>query len=380
MLPYPVSAYPPALPPKMAAFPADAAPQGLSYTAPTPAPSGPSPSYIDASGAKVFQPPILSPAAIRLRNRPDAIRRFVVLGDAGTGEQPQYDIATAMGRTFAEKPFASALILGDNVYPNGEPDKFDQCIGRPYQPLRDAGVRFYPVLGNHDVHLSPGDAQLRYWSVPRFYSKRIGNVEIFALDTTLFFPGYGKHGYVPDPNVTVKMAARELDWLNKALAASTARFKIVYGHYPLYSVTERSEPPGMRAQLRGLLEPLMARYGVDAYLAGHDHDYEKTRRLPDGVQHFVSGAAGRLNKVGTDGPLEPPMEKVITQRHFMLFEERPEGLTYQVVSGEGQVLDGGLIPAKQRFPAANPEPGRGALIPGGLIPATHWFPAVAPAA
>lgn len=305
-------------------------------------------SFVDKDGAKVFQPTLSSPAMRLLQMRPDALRRFVVLGDAGTGERPEYDVAGRMEQLFQQKPFASALVLGDNVYPNGEPERFDLCIGRPYQPLRDLGVRFYPVLGNHDVHLSPGDAQLRYWNVPRFYNQRIGNVEIFALDTTLFFPGYGRRDYVPDPNVTMRMASKELDWLNKALAASTARFKIVYGHYPLYSVSEHSEPPGLQAQLRGLLEPLMARYGVDAYLAGHNHDYEKTRPLPDGIQHFVSGAAGRLNKLAPDGQFEPPIEKVITQRHFMLFEEKPEGLTYQVFSKDGAVLDTGLIPEKRR--------------------------------
>ncbi len=287
-----------------------------------------------------------TPHETLLLNDPMALRRFAVFGDSGTGEPAQYTMAEAMRRTFLQKPFASALMMGDNVYPNGEPERFEQAIGAPYRPLQAMGTRFYPVLGNHDIHLSQGDAQLRYWGVPRFYNQRLGNTEIFALDTTLFFPGYGRHGYVPNPAQTAQMASRELTWLDSALKASNAKYKVVYGHYPLYSMEEHNEPPGMQAQLRWLLEPVMARNAVTMYLAGHNHDYEKTGALNSGIQHFVSGAGGRLREKPLEPVLIAPIQKVIAERHFMFFEEKSEGLSYQVLNKDGLPLDSGVIPPR----------------------------------
>jgi hypothetical protein len=43
------------------------------------------------------------------------------------------------------------------------------------------------------------------------------------------------------------------------------------------------------------LQPLFVEYGVDLYLAGHDHILE-LRKPIDGVYHAISGAAGGPDK------------------------------------------------------------------------------------
>ncbi|MEB3286661.1 MAG: metallophosphoesterase [Vampirovibrionales bacterium] len=312
---------------------------------------------------------ITQPVPSLALEKTDAIKRFAVIGDAGTGEDGQFDIAQGLQREFQRQPFASTLVLGDNAYPKYQDASqleavFDRCIGTPYMPLKEQGIRFFPVLGNHDVDKQDfgGLNQLKYWSrlndifsneaqVPRYYSQRLGNTEIFALDATVFFPYYGD-SYNKNPQFAVEQAARQLQWLDQALGQSDARFKVVYGHYPIYSVTEGKEPPGFVAQWRQLIEPLLNKHGVDVYLAGHNHDYEKAE--VNGVHYFVSGAGGRLAEHKPSEDLFPiyPVEKMITQRHFMMFEEKPDGLAYQVIGQDANqqrvILDEGVIPDKKK--------------------------------
>ena len=291
----------------------------------------------------------------------NAIRRFAVLGDAGTADQGESSVTHMMQQAFHQNPFASVLVLGDNVYKtkaygNGDPLGFENSIHKPFKPLLDAGVSFYPVLGNNDVkYVDHGENQLHYWNRPRYYNQRIGNVELFALDTTLFFPAY-EHLYKQTTPV-LQEGAKELAWLDQTLAKSTAKYKIVYGHYPLYSINEGyREMPGLNSGMRQLLLPMLTKNHVDAYLGGHTHDYEKTGPLtPDGMRHFVSGAGGRLRDE-LPPSLHPPIEKFIRERHFMIFEEKPDGLYYQTVAYNGALLDSGMLPPKQQAQRNTPPP------------------------
>lgn len=293
-------------------------------------------------GWKTIQPDLFSPVRIEDAKN-GALQRFVVIGDAGNGLTPQFQIADQMLKTYQQKPFASVLVLGDNVYENGEPWKFDNVIEKPYKPLMNAGVRFYPVMGNHDVRSGFGPQQMAYWGAPQFYSRRMGNIEFFGIDTTVFLPGYDGC-YKTTPFLALQQAAVQLAWLDKALADSPAKYKIVYGHYPIYSSGLHGNKEDATVKLRQILEPVMAKNHVTAYLAGHEHHYEKSKPI-QGIQHFVSGAAGQLRQdVHYQANPPYPRESLIAKYHFMLFEETPQGLKYEVISRGGKTLESGLVP------------------------------------
>ena len=293
----------------------------------------------------------------------DALKRFAVIGDFGVGHHSQYleqngtsgedAVVHQMIKTFEKKPFASILTMGDNVYPYGEKRYFDEDIRKPFQAFRDQSVRFYPVLGNHDVRDgSQGGEQLKYWGTPRYYQTHIGNVDVFGIDTTLFFPGF-IYTYPHNPQQARQAAARQVAWLDKALKNSTAKYKIVYGHYPLHSLAEQvpSLDHGTSQVLRDTLEPILKRNGVDAYLAGHHHAYERTDINTTEVPDFVSGAGGALLNSKQLSQMDPsamkaPLKIFIPQRHFMLFEDTPAGLSFDAISETGEVLDHGIIKPK----------------------------------
>ena len=83
-------------------------------------------------------------------------------------------------------------------------------------------------------------------------------------------------------------------WLNKDLAGTDKRWRIVAFHHPLYS----SSSHGGDAQLRAVLEPVFQKHNVDIVFAGHDHTYERTYPIVSAVKsvhpitYVVAGGGG----------------------------------------------------------------------------------------
>ena len=84
-----------------------------------------------------------------LPNDPDSVK-FLVIGDSGTGDRYQYDVAAKIVDARMRFPFEFAIMLGDNLYGSERPNDYVNKFEKPYKPLLDAGVKFYASLGNHD--------------------------------------------------------------------------------------------------------------------------------------------------------------------------------------------------------------------------------------
>jgi acid phosphatase len=181
---------------------------------------------------------------------------FIFFGDAGTGDPDQFAVANAVAQWCGAHPCGFVALLGDNFYPAGVRSVRDPQWDRKFeQPYGALNLPFRPALGNHDYY-GHAAAQLRYhsarWSMPaRYYTYREGLAEFFVVDTERY-------------------TRREHAWLEKALAASDAPWKVVYGHHPIRSSGEHGDTP----KLRSKLAPLLDAAGVAFYLCGHDHDLE----------------------------------------------------------------------------------------------------------
>src|SRR6266542_2168056 len=108
--------------------------------------------------------------------------RFAVIGDNGTGHKAQYETARMMWSWHASFPYEFVLMLGDNLYGHERPGDFRRKFEEPYQPLLDAGVKFYASLGNHD---NPNERYYKPFNMggKRYYSVKFANAEFFALDS-----------------------------------------------------------------------------------------------------------------------------------------------------------------------------------------------------
>ena len=70
---------------------------------------------------------------------------------------------------------------------------------------------------------------------------------------------------------------------------SDATWIIATMHHPPYSGGYH----GSSTEVRAAFSPLFERYGVQLVLAGHDHDYQRSRVI-SGVTYVVTGGAAKL--------------------------------------------------------------------------------------
>jgi 3',5'-cyclic AMP phosphodiesterase CpdA len=260
--------------------------------------------------------------AVRLPNRPDSVK-FAAIGDNGTGERAQYEVADQMTKLQSTFPFDLVIMLGDNMYGGQRPADFVKKFEEPYRTLLGRRVKFQASLGNHD---RPENVSYELYNMngQRYYTYVRKNVRFFALDTTL-------------------MDRKQLDWLDAGLKDSREDWKICYFHHPLYSNASRH---GSSVDLRLLLEPLFVKYGVNVVFSGHDHVYERLKPQ-QGIYYFVSGAAGQLRK-GNMEPSDQTAASFDQDQSFMLAEVAGDELFFESVSRTGRVVDSGLINRQRR--------------------------------
>jgi Calcineurin-like phosphoesterase len=259
---------------------------------------------------------------VRLPNRPDSVK-FAAIGDNGTGDRPQYEVADQMTKLQSTFPFDLVIMLGDNMYGGQRPADFVKKFEEPYRTLLGRRVKFQASLGNHDRPENVG-YELYNMNGQRYYTYVRKNVRFFALDTTL-------------------MDRKQIDWLDAGLKDSREDWKICYFHHPLYSNASRH---GASVDLRLLLEPLFVKYGVNVVFSGHDHVYERLKPQ-QGIYYFVSGAAGQLRK-GNMEPSDQTAASFDQDQSFMLVEIAGDEMFFESVSRTGRVVDSGLINRQRR--------------------------------
>ncbi|HUR33069.1 MAG TPA: metallophosphoesterase [Vicinamibacterales bacterium] len=254
---------------------------------------------------------------ITLPNKPDSVK-FLAMGDNGTGERAQYEVADQMAAAHKQFAFDFAIMLGDNLYGSQRPADFVAKFERPYKALLDAGVKFYASLGNHDEQ---NNRFYKAWNMngERYYTYTKKNVRFFVLDSDYIDP-------------------KQLDWLTQQLKDSTDDWKIAYFHHPLYSSAGRH---GSETDLRLVLEPLFVKYGVNVVFSGHDHVYERIKPQK-GIFYFVSGSAGQLRP----GDLR---RSALTEvgfdqdQAFMLVEVDKDAMSVQAITRLGRTVDSATI-------------------------------------
>lgn len=249
----------------------------------------------------------------------DGSVRFLVIGDTGTGTPQQHELAEVMLRYRQAFPYEFVLMLGDNMYGGEKPEDFKLKFENVYKQLLDEKVTFYAALGNHD------EANQRFYELfnmkgEEFYRFTKGNMAFYALNSNY-------------------MEKRQLKWLDEELAKDTSEWKIVFMHHPPYSSGGKH---GSSSGLRGVVEPIFLKYGVNAVLAGHEHFYERVKPQK-GIYYFISGAGGKL-RPGDVKKNSPLTDKAFdTDMSFMLVEVAGDELHFQVISRKGETVDSGVL-------------------------------------
>jgi hypothetical protein len=279
-----------------------------------------------AQGTPAAPRPATGPTST-LPNDNDSVK-FLVIGDTGTGDRYQNEVAQRIAEAYKHFKFEFAIMLGDNLYGSEGPSAYVNKFERPYKPLLDDGVKFFAVIGNHDVqsemHYPPfnmgGQPYYTFRPDSTLIADLTGNdVQFFMLDTE-----------TPD--------GTQLAWLDREMGKSDARWKIPVFHRPIYTSGRYASPARI---FRSLLEPIFLRHDVKLALSGHEHFYERTKPQ-QGITYFISGAAGSLR---ANDLRRTPLTAVgfDTDYSFMLFEAAGDEMHFQSISRTGQSVDYGVI-------------------------------------
>jgi len=194
------------------------------------------------------------------------------------------------------------------------------------------------VIGNHDqmgqaAHPKVYCRQTGRAGKPTYYSATIGGVKVVALDVAErrhhggFAAGTAQH-----------------KWLRQLLVRRRqARCTVAVGHFPiflapwLYDNSDSSLHYNEVTGYEGTLLPMLLDAGVDLYLCGHHHIYERTR-----YRRLTQVIAGAPEEVAFKQLLSVPPNK-----HCRVVDERScyvrFTLTGKTIRGEAVALDGDVI-------------------------------------
>ena len=145
-----------------------------------------------------------------------------------------------------------------------------------------------------------------------YYTFSAGPVQFFALDTQ-----------------SIAVSERQLRWLDSELARSQARWKVVYGHHPIFSGGAYEDRPDLIAKLLPIL-----RNRADAYICGHDHNLQALR--PEGNLHFYIAGGGGAGLY----QLRPYDRSVFasSSNGFAVIEADSAQMSISLVDGTGKTL------------------------------------------
>lgn len=222
---------------------------------------------------------------------------FVVLGDpvdgtlVGAGDiascsyTRDSDTAALVAEVLAADSSASVFTVGDNVYPDGSAQFFNDC----YEPTWGAfKADTRPVIGNHEYYKNPGAAgYFEYFGANAgppgqgWYRYESGTWRVYALTS--------------ECAKTTACYGAQLNWLKADLAAEPHRCVMALWHRPLFSTGAHGNSSRMSDVFKELYDA-----GAEVVLTGHDHGYQRfapadVTGTPDavrGVREFVVGTGG----------------------------------------------------------------------------------------
>src|SRR5579871_6441348 len=214
---------------------------------------------------------------------------LLMIGDWGreTKDQAQQIVAQGM-IDYTRKhslPLQALLMLGDNWYdalPGGVDSLRWQTGFEQMYPKSVFNCPAYAIAGNHDYQIMPENklaAELAYanrgntrWTMPSLWYRfefpaKNPQITFIALDSNVFHEDKKPEAHEYNFTLTPEQQSQQLVWLEAELKKPlTTPFLCVMAHHPVFS----NGPHGDHKVLIRDWDPLLRKYNVHLYLAGHD--------------------------------------------------------------------------------------------------------------
>jgi UDP-2,3-diacylglucosamine pyrophosphatase LpxH len=283
---------------------------------------------------------------------PDSNLNIIVANDMGyRGVSEQQNIANLMGKVAAQNKIAFMAILGDPINDDGvksvDDEEWNLKIENIYTAPSLYAMPWYVIAGNHEYN---GNVQAiidysqksERWNAPaRYYSQTrtiAANVECLFVfidtpplidklrteQTDTGAPAYSDAGQ-QDMNA-------QLEWLEQLLASSQARWKIVFGHHPVYAETSKSKSE--RKDMQARVAPILEKYGVTMYVCGHIHNFQHLKPKDSKVEYIVNSSASESREV-------KPIKSTIfcnPDPGFSIISISADRIEYYMENHEGKVV------------------------------------------
>jgi hypothetical protein len=302
--------------------------------------------------------------------------RFWVLGDSGTGREPQAAVHDAMIRVVEreQRPLDFWIHVGDMAYDTGRDPEFQTRFFKVYDRTLRHSV-CWPTMGNHegatssgrtgvgpyyDAYVVPmrGEAGGLASGTEAYYSFDYANIHFICLDS---------HDLDRRPGEPM---AR---WLKADLEKANADWLIAFWHHPPYTKgSHDSDKERDLIEMRQHIMPIIEQGGVDLVLTGHSHTYERSMLMDgaygantvaenfilddgdgdpsgdgpyrksagihphEGTVQVVTGNAGAgLSRVGT----MPVMRRILLEHGSVLIDVHGDTLVARMINREGEESD-----------------------------------------
>lgn len=276
--------------------------------------------------------------------KPENSINFLVIGDWGrNGEFHQKDVAHQMGLAATKNHTSFILSMGDNFYPDGVISTTDPQWNKSFEDIYtnySLNIPWYTAFGNHDyrgsiqAQLDYSKVSRRWRTTERYYSfeKSIPNtsekVIFIFIDTNPFDETLIRKSH---SDLEKQDKTAQLEWLENTLSKTTATWKIIIGHHPLYTTGVRRDK---MVDVRSAFLPIFEKHKVNVYFAGHEHDLQHQK--PEGYTHyFVSGAGSESRPVTQD---VKQTKFAISDHGFMSVQLKKDTLDLQVINYLGKQL------------------------------------------
>jgi hypothetical protein len=190
---------------------------------------------------------------------------------------------------------ATVIALGDNAFPGGTAQAYNDCYGPTWGRFKD---RTYAVLGNHDWDSASASfaGALSYFgdragpAGKHYYSFDVGTWHVVVLNV---ISG-------TNPPVPYNSTSEQQAWLAADLQANAGkRCTMVVWHDPRF-MSAVSDPSFMQRTTQVSLWSRLEGAGVDVVVNGNQHWYERmhpmrsdgTRDDANGITQFIVGTGG----------------------------------------------------------------------------------------
>lgn len=188
--------------------------------------------------------------------------------------------------------------------------------------------------GNHDGPLDPYFTDYRLelpdtaMRPPYYYSFDVGNVHFICLNCCQ---------YARTP---------QRKWLEKDLMNNKKPWKIAFMHYPIHDVGFHGTSPANLGY-----SDLFDQYGVQLYLSGHDHNYQRTRRIiNDTIRALSDSGTVQVVAASPGSALQfaiptPSWNLFFSPKAvYMQAEVRDDAVYFAAVDTGGTVIDKWMMP------------------------------------